>query len=62
MGIAAALQVVSGATALPELVPAYVAQWVQIGIGAFDAFLAVWLGRNAATPADFRVDSDMISR
>lgn len=43
----AALQFIAGAAALPDLMPAVVAQWVQVIVGALDAATAVLIGRSA---------------
>jgi type IV secretory pathway VirB2 component (pilin) len=48
LAILAGLQVIAGATSLPELVPAYAAQWVQLIVGALDAATAVYVGRVAS--------------
>ena len=47
LAILAGLQFLAGSTALPGLVPAVVAQWVQITVGALDAFTAAYIGRTA---------------
>jgi hypothetical protein len=55
LAILAGLQVIAGASALPNLLPDQVAQWVQLLVGAFDAGTAVYVGRAAAMPRDFGV-------
>jgi hypothetical protein len=43
----AALQFIAGAAALPDLMPAVAAQWIQVIVGALDAATAVIIGRSA---------------
>jgi hypothetical protein len=48
----AGAQVVAGASALADLVGARSAQWVVIGVGAFQAVVAGYTDRITTTPAD----------
>lgn len=54
LGVLATLQFVAGASALPNLVPATAAQWIQLIVGAIDAGMAMYIGRVATMPRDDR--------
>lgn len=45
LSVLAGLQVIAGASALPDLVPSAVANWIQIIVGAIDAGTAAYIGR-----------------
>lgn len=50
--VLAGLQFVAGSTALPGLVPAAVAQWIQLIVGAIDVGFGVYIVRVVMTPRD----------
>lgn len=60
LAILAGLQFVAASTALPGLLPAAAAQWVQLAVGALNAMTAAYVGRVAMLPADRRLSSWMI--
>jgi hypothetical protein len=47
LALLASLQFIAGSTALPGLVPAHIAQWVQLIVGAIDAGVALYIARSS---------------